>query len=642
MIGDTSDYIKLLSIVKSGKPLEIPASELILGKPGKESGLDDIPDDAQICSCMNVTKADVVNVIKDGTCKTVAQIKSCTKATTQCGGCLPLVQSIFESTMNSMGAQVSKALCIHFAYSRVELMHIISVQKLKTFEEVVYKVGSHPDSIGCIVCKPTVASILSSLYNSHVMEKPLLPLQDTNDKYLGNIQRNGTYSVVPRIPGGEITPQKLILIGQVAEKYRLYTKITGGQRIDLFGAQKQDLPDIWEELIKGGFESGHAYGKALRTVKSCVGSSWCRFGQGDSVGLAIALEERYKSIRSPHKIKVIILVLFQGGVSGCIRECAEAQSKDFGLIATELGYNIYICGNGGSVPKHAQLLLKDCPVEKVVPILDRFLMFYINTADRLQRTARWLEKLPGGMQYLKQVILEDSLGLNDALERQMQSLVGTAFDEWRTVVESPEKRLLFSQFANSDKRVDTVEIIQERGQSRPANWPKLDQRTLFADQEWSSLSFTPVIHKMQFRSESCAVLYGNTQLALFRVGSKYYCTQTMCPHKRAFVLHDGILGDDGRGNLNVACPLHKRVYELATGKCTDPQMSIATFKVQERGDGMIWIELPPKDEIDAILGTDVWKIQANETESQFVMEDVIGRKKAMIPAGTCADQKLEW
>jgi nitrite reductase (NAD(P)H) len=311
------------------------------------------------------------------------------------------------------------------------------------------------------------------------------------------------------------------------------------------------------------------------------------------------------------------------------------------LIATELGYNIYICGNGGSVPKHAQLLIKDCPVHQVVPILDRFLMFYINTADRLQRTARWLEKLPGGMQYLKKVILEDSLGLNDALERQMQALVGTAFDEWRTVVESPEKRQLFSQFANSDKRLETVEIIQERGQSRPANWPKVNQRTLFADQEWSSSNFTPIIHKMQLRSESCAVLYGNTQLAIFRVNDSYYCTQTMCPHKRAFVLHDGILGDDGKGSFNVACPLHKRVYNLATGSCSDPSMSIATFKVEERGDGMIWIKLPPKAEIDAVLGTDLWKIQAQETENQFLMEDIIGRKKA-IAVGTCGDAKLDW
>jgi len=158
----------------------------------------------------------------------------------------------------------------------------------------------------------------------------------TNDSnaetsFLANIQRNGTFSVVPRIPGGEIHPEKLIAIGKVASEYKLYTKITGGQRIDLFGAQKADLPDIWTKLHEAGLESGHAYGKSLRTVKSCVGTTWCRFGVGDSVGLAIDLENRYRGVRSPHK--------FKGGVSGCVRECAEAQSKDFGLIATDKGWN---------------------------------------------------------------------------------------------------------------------------------------------------------------------------------------------------------------------------------------------------------------------------------------------------------------
>lgn len=295
-------------------------------------------DDTQICSCHNVTKGDLTKAVKDGTCKSIGDVKSCTKAGTGCGGCMPLVQTIFNKEMKAMGAEVlnhckltsdacirddltKEIVCPHFAYSRADLFNIIYVKKLKTFPEIMKEAGKDPDSLGCEVCKPALGSILASLFNQHVMDKPLHGLQDTNDKFLGNLQRNGTFSVIPRVTGGEITPDKLIIIGQVAKKYSLYCKITGGQRIDMFGAKKQDLLDIWTELINGGMESGYAYAKSLRTVKSCVGTTWCRFGIGDSVGMAIRLEERYKSIRAPHKIK--------GGVSGCVRECAEAQNKEY-------------------------------------------------------------------------------------------------------------------------------------------------------------------------------------------------------------------------------------------------------------------------------------------------------------------------
>lgn len=321
MIGDTSDYIKLVPMVKNQKELSIPPAELILGaKKEGDDGTDDLDDDTQICSCHNVTKGDVVNVVKDGTCKTVGDVKACTKAGTGCGGCVPLVTSIFTKTMASMGAEVTNYLCAHFNYSRADLFNIISVKQLKTLAEVMREAGNDPDSDGCEACKPAVASIFASLWNKHVMSKPMHGLQETNDRFLGNIQRNGTFSVVPRVSAGEITPDKLIVIGEVAKKYNLYTKITGGQRIDMFGAKKQDLLDIWSRLIEGGMESGHAYAKSLRTVKSCVGTTWCRFGVGDSVGMAVRIEERYKSIRSPHKIK--------GGVSGCVRECAEARNKE--------------------------------------------------------------------------------------------------------------------------------------------------------------------------------------------------------------------------------------------------------------------------------------------------------------------------
>lgn len=321
MIGDTQDYVKLVPLVKKQKELELAPSELILGsKKGDDGGAEDLDDDTQICSCHNVLKGAIVNVVKDGTCKSIGDVKSYTKAGTGCGGCVPLVQAIFNKTMADMGNEVKDNICPHFNYSRADLYNIVMVKRLKTFAQVMRDAGVDADSVGCEVCKPAVGSIFASLWNKHVMDRPNHGLQDTNDRFLANIQRNGTFSVIPRVSAGEITPDKLIVMGEVASKYGLYTKITGGQRIDMFGAKKQDLLDIWKTLIDAGMECGHAYAKALRTVKSCVGTTWCRYGIGDSVGMAVRLEERYKSIRAPHKLK--------GGVSGCVRECAEAQSKE--------------------------------------------------------------------------------------------------------------------------------------------------------------------------------------------------------------------------------------------------------------------------------------------------------------------------
>ena len=319
---------------------------------------------------------------------------------------------------------------------------------------------------GCEVCKPAIASILASLWNEMILQKDNATAQDSNDRFLANIQRGGTYSVVPRIPGGEITPEKLIVIGQVAQKYGLYTKITGGQRIDLFGAHVGDLPQIWEELIAAGFESGHAYGKSLRTVKSCVGTTWCRFGVQDSVSFAIEVENRYKGLRSPHKLK--------SAVSGCIRECAEAQSKDFGIIATEKGWNLYVCGNGGSKPQHALLLATDLSSEMCLKLIDRFLMFYIKTAEPLTRTATWLNKMDGGIAYLKSVIIDDSLGICDDLEKEMQGLIDNYQCEWKEAVETPEIRKRFVHFVNAPEVKDpNVKYEPLRDQIMATDWNKV-------------------------------------------------------------------------------------------------------------------------------------------------------------------------
>jgi nitrite reductase (NAD(P)H) len=620
MIGDTKDYVKLVPMVKNQKELDVPPSQFILGasKEGEDDA-NDLTDDTQICSCHNVTKGDVAKVVKDGSCKSIGDVKSCTKAGTGCGGCMPLVQSIFNTEMKAMGTEVLNHLCPHFAYSRADIFNIVYVKKLKTFTEIMRECGKTPDSLGCEACKPTIGSILASLYNKHIMDKPLHGLQETNDRFLGNIQRNGTFSVIPRVSGGEITAEKLIVIGTVAKKYNLYCKITGGQRIDMFGAKKQDLVDIWTELVNAGMESGHAYAKSLRTVKSCVGTTWCRFGIGDSVGMAVRLEERYKSIRSPHKIK--------GGVSGCVRECAEAQNKDFGLIASEKGFNVFVGGNGGSKPRHSELLAKDVPPDDVIPMLDRYLMFYMRTADKLQRTARWIEQLPGGIKYLREVVLEDKLGICAELEKQMNELIGTFFCEWTEVINDPVRRAAFSQFGNTTDGQETMENVPERGQQRPAYWPKDSVTEDFRGTPWTSLSWQPIIEATKFADDAPSgssqnVKRGDTQLAIFKIKGKWYATQQMCPHKRTFALSEGLIGDDVQADkLWVSCPFHKRNFTLNgadAGKCSnDDQVNIATFPIEERDDGWVYLKLPPVEELDARLGTSKWMVRKGEREEPY-------------------------
>ena len=458
LVGDTSDYDTLLQYALNGIELPEHAESLILPSSSDKPalGADALPDTATICSCHNVAKCDISAAI-DGGCCSVGDVKSATKAATGCGGCAALLKNVVDSELEKRGVEVSKAICEHFNFTRQELYHMVKVEGIRSFDALLEKHGS---GLGCDVCKPAVGSILASVWNDYILTQTNLPLQDTNDTYLGNMQKDGTYSIVPRVPGGEITPEGLILIGEVAKKYGLYTKITGGQRIDLFGARVEQLPDIWQELVDGGFETGHAYAKALRTVKSCVGSTWCRYGVQDSVGQAIDLENRYKGLRAPHKIKF--------AVSGCTRECAEAQGKDIGVIATEKGWNLYVCGNGGMKPRHADLFATDIDDETLVKYIDRVLMFYVKTADRLQRTSVWMENLEGGLDYLKSVVIDDALGICQELEDQMQAVVDAYQCEWKTTLESPESRKRFRQFVNSKESDSNIQFVDERGQIRPA------------------------------------------------------------------------------------------------------------------------------------------------------------------------------
>jgi nitrite reductase (NADH) large subunit len=470
LVGDTDDYGSWLQTMLNGLPLPEHPEDLILpprtgAAHSAGSGLAGLPAEAQICSCNNISKGAICAAVEGG-CTTLGAIKKATRAATSCGGCAPLVTQVLQSELKRKGISFNTHLCEHFPYSRQQLFSLIRVGGLRSFDATLEK---HGRGLGCDICKPAVASILASCWNEFVLAREHASLQDTNDYFLANMQKDGTYSVVPRVPGGEITPEKLIVLGEVARKFGLYTKITGGQRIDLFGAQVHQLPLIWADLIAAGFESGHAYGKAMRTVKSCVGSTWCRFGVQDSVGLAIEIENRYRGLRAPHKIKL--------GVSGCTRECAEAQGKDVGVIATEKGWNLYVCGNGGIKPRHAELLAADLDKDTLIRYIDRFLMFYIRTADRLQRTSTWRDNLEGGLDYLKQVVCEDKLGIAAELEADMAQNVARYECEWRKAIEDPATLARFRHFVNSDATDSNVIFVQERGQIRPATRAERRERS---------------------------------------------------------------------------------------------------------------------------------------------------------------------
>jgi nitrite reductase (NADH) large subunit len=469
LVGDATGYEVLR--LRVGSQPDGPADGLVLpGGAGRAAAGGDLPDEATVCSCLNVSAGRIRAATRDEGCTGPGDIKRCTKAGSGCGSCIPLIGTLVAKQLESQGIAPSTALCEHFDASRQELFEIVQVKGITSFSRLLRQ---HGRGAGCEVCKPAVASILASLGSGHILDGEQAGLQDTNDFALANLQRNGSYSVVPRIPGGEITPDGLITIGEIAREFGLYTKITGGQRIDMFGARLEQLPLIWRRLVDAGFESGHAYGKALRTVKSCVGTTWCRYGVQDSVALAIALELRYRGLRAPHKIKA--------AVSGCARECAEARGKDFGVIATENGWNLYVGGNGGFTPRHADLLAQDMTTEALVRAIDRFLMFYIRTADRLERTARWLERMHGGLDHVRDVIIEDGLGIGTDLDAMMARHVAGYTDEWRAVLEDPERLRKFTSFVNAPDVPDpSIRFVPQRDQKRAARPDEVPQPVMVA------------------------------------------------------------------------------------------------------------------------------------------------------------------
>lgn len=550
LVGDAAEYATLVQMMLNGISLPKDPETLILpavaGSAAKALGVAALPDSAQICSCHNVSKGDICQAVSEGATD-IGAIKHCTKAATGCGGCSALVKQVMEFQLAAQGVEVKKDICEHFAYSRQEIYHLVRVNRIHTFEQLISRYGN---GHGCEICKPLVGSVLASCWNEYLLKPAHLPLQDTNDRYFANIQKDGTYSIVPRMPAGEVSADGLIAIGQIAKRYQLYSKITGGQRIDLFGATLEQLPEIWQALVEAGFETGHAYGKSLRTVKSCVGSTWCRYGVQDSTGLAVRLEHRYKGLRAPHKIKM--------AVSGCTRECAEAQSKDVGVIATDKGWNLYLCGNGGMKPRHADLFASDLDDETLLRTVDRFLMFYIRTADRLQRTSTWMDNLEGGIDYLRDVIVNDSLGIAHELEQEMARVVETYQCEWQTTLADPNRLALFRSHVNPPANAEIK------------RW-----------QEICDLDAIP-------EQAGIGAHLGDQQIALFRFDKRVYALEDLEPGSAAHVLSRGILGDAG-GEPIVISPLYKQRIRLRDGHQHDNgQPAVRAWPVKVEG-GKVWV-----------------------------------------------------
>ncbi|MDA2943270.1 nitrite reductase large subunit NirB [Enterobacter cloacae] len=550
LVGDASEYATLVQMMLNGISLPKEPETLILpafsGSAPKALGVAALPESAQICSCHNVSKGDICQAVSAGATD-IGAIKQCTKAATGCGGCSALVKQVMEFQLAEQGVEVKKDICEHFPYSRQEIYHLVRVNHIRTFEQLISRYGQ---GHGCEICKPLVGSVLASCWNEYLLKPAHLPLQDTNDRYFANIQKDGTYSIVPRMPAGEVTADGLIAIGQIAKRHGLYSKITGGQRIDLFGATLDQLPEIWQALVEAGFETGHAYGKSLRTVKSCVGSTWCRYGVQDSTGLAVKLEHRYKGLRAPHKIKM--------AVSGCTRECAEAQSKDVGVIATDKGWNLYLCGNGGMKPRHADLFASDLDEETLIRTVDRFLMFYIRTADRLQRTSTWMDNLEGGLDYLREVILDDSLGIAQELEQEMARVVETYQCEWQTTLNDPNRLALFRTAVNGPATEESK------------RW-----------QEICGLDEIP-------EQAGIGARLGRKPIALFRFGKSVYALDDREPGSSANVLSRGILGD-AAGEPVVISPLYKQRIRLRDGCQVDngePAVRAWPVKIE---NGKVWV-----------------------------------------------------
>jgi nitrite reductase (NADH) large subunit len=422
LLGDSTTAPRLLQSFHRGEILPENPAELLfpLAAGTKQSSAADAPDSFQVCNCNGVSKGKIVECVNGGS-KTLISVCELTRAGTGCGSCKTLVREILEATCE--GALVEDPSVHYYVpavpFGKSELVAKIKELRLRSVSAVFAALSGGKEDAKS---KVGLASLLRTIWGSEYEDER--DARFINDRVHANIQKDATFSVVPRIYGGVTSPHQLRTIADVAEKYNVpMVKITGGQRIDLLGVKKEQLPSIWKDL---GMTSGHAYTKAVRTVKTCVGEEFCRYGVGDSTGLGIKIEQRFQGMEAPHKIKM--------AASGCPRNCAESLVKDVGVVAVEGGrWEIYVGGAAGSCVRKGDVLCTVDTHEDVLKYIGRFIQYYRENAKYLERTYHFLERV--GIEKLKQVLMEDSEGICGRLDAEIDRTANSFRDPWQEGLE---------------------------------------------------------------------------------------------------------------------------------------------------------------------------------------------------------------
>ena len=430
LLGEIEAASVLLQMFLNNTTVPARRADLLFGAPSGVSLLkaSDLPDNAQICNCNGVSKGQIREVIQNGNCTSVAKVGACTKAGLGCGSCKGLIAQLLESYLGEVGYDPSEHYYVPgVPLEKSQLVAEIKNRGLKSVSAVFDELaGGNEDPAS----KIGLASLLKTLWPGEYDDER--DARFINDRVHANIQKDGTFSVVPRIYGGVTTPAELRRIAEIAEKYHVpMVKFTGGQRLDLLGVKKEDLPGIWKDL---GIPSGHAYTKSFRTCKSCVGTDFCRYGVGDSIALAQKIERRFQGIESPHKMKL--------ATAGCPRNCSEAYVKDLGAVAIEGGmWEIYIGGAAGGSVRKGDLLCTVPTHEDVLKYMGRFMQYYREHGKYLERTYTFVERI--GIETLKNIVMEDSLGIAARLDDDMQKAVDAYKDPWKEA-EVPKYTAQFS------------------------------------------------------------------------------------------------------------------------------------------------------------------------------------------------------
>ena len=434
MYGDTLDGPWYFRMMRDGTDVSEMREHILFGQMhigdsgrGGASNVANIPDAAEICGCNGVTKGTIVKTILDKKLFTLEEVRAHTKASSSCGSCTGLCEALLANTLGDYSAKPSKkALCACTEHAHHDVQEAITKLKLKSIPELMQALNwKTPD--GCHVCRPALNYYLMAAWPGEYRDDSRSRF--INERVHANIQKDGTYSVIPRIWGGVTSPSELRAIAEIAERHEVRTvHITGGQRIGLYGITKENLPKMWGELVEAGFVSGHAYGKALRTVKTCVGSEWCRFGTQDSTGLGIKVEKMTWGSWTPHKFKI--------AVSGCPRNCAEATIKDFGVVCVDSGYEINVGGNGGIKVRVTDFLCKVATEEEVLEYCGAFMQLYRESAHYMERSAPWIERV--GLAYVKQHVVENAAERAELYARFLESQKYLQDDPWKERAEGKD------------------------------------------------------------------------------------------------------------------------------------------------------------------------------------------------------------